>query len=67
MSRSTVEGKGERKKGEKTAKDAARKSSELEVLRKKAEEDDEDFKGMMEKADKVTRRGGHTCWWTGPC
>lgn len=53
LSRATVEGKGERKKGEKGAKDAERKRKELDGVRAKAEKEKEEFKGMEDKACEV--------------
>lgn len=53
FNRAEVEGKGERKKGEKSAKDAARRRAELEELKEKKEHAKEEFKGMEEKASDV--------------
>jgi len=55
LNRATVEGEGERKKGEKAAKDAGRKGKELEAVRGKAKKAKEDFSGMEEKAFEVRR------------
>lgn len=53
LNRATVEGEGERKKGEKVAKDADRKSKELEAVREKAQKAKHGFAGMEEKAFEV--------------
>ena len=81
LNRATVEGEGERKKGDKSAKDAARKTKELEAVRAKAKEAKDDFAGMEEKAfevciyvcmhDHVCVHGGLCCcccwwWWFAP-
>lgn len=57
FNRAGVEGKGERKKGEKSAKDAARRRAELEELKEKKEQANEDFKGIEEKASDVRTFG----------
>lgn len=53
LNRATVEGEGERKKGDKSAKEAARKSKELEGVREKAKKAKDEFAGMEEKAFEV--------------
>lgn len=53
MNRATVEGNGERKKGEKAAKDAERKRKELDGIKENAEQIEKDFQGLEEKAYEV--------------
>ncbi|CAM9576403.1 unnamed protein product [Ectocarpus sp. 12 AP-2014] len=55
LNRATVEGEGERKKGEKVAKDADRKTKELEAVREKAQKAKDGFAGMEEKAFEVLK------------
>lgn len=54
VNRTTVEGKGERKKGEKLTKDAEKKRKELEGVRDKVQKAEEDFGELEEKAYEVS-------------
>ncbi len=60
-----MEGEGERKKGDKAAKDAERKGKELEAVREKAKKAKEDFSGMEEKAFEVRKIFGPS--WLDVC
>lgn len=56
LSRTTVEGEGERKKGTKFAKDAERKAKELEGVREKAKKIKQEFSDLEETANEVSCR-----------
>lgn len=55
VNRATVEGQGERKKGEKLAKDAEKKRKELEGIRENAKKAEEEFGELEERAYEVNR------------